>query len=219
MVTDLGDMIGERLELWRKKNQQRLPNKVIVYRDGVSEGQFQLVLDQELPGFHNAFKKFYGDKAKWPKMAVIVVSKRHHTRFYPTSSTDANSRNFNPLPGTIVDRGVTDAYLYDFFLQAHSGLQGSAKPARYVVIKDELGFEANALENFTHNLCYMFNRATKAVSICPPAYYADLLCERARMYLFSTLSEPLGSEFGGDSGEAEWDGTIHPRIRESTFYI
>jgi len=218
MVTDIGDMIGERLELWRKKNQ-RLPNKVIVYRDGVSEGQFQLVLDQELPGFHAAFKKYYGDKAKWPKMAVIVVSKRHHTRFYPTQSSDANTRNFNPLPGTIVDRGVTDAYLYDFFLQAHSGLQGSARPARYVVIKDELGFEANQLENFTHNLCYMFNRATKAVSICPPAYYADLLCERARMYLFSTLNEPLGSDFGDNSGEAEWDGTIHPRIRDSTFYI
>jgi len=219
MVTDIGDMIGERLALWRTRNQNRLPNKVIVYRDGVSEGQFQLVLDQELPGFHAAFKKYYGDKLKWPKMAVIIVSKRHHTRFYPTQSSDANFRNFNPLPGTVVDRGVTDAYLYDFFLQAHSGLQGSARPARYVVIKDELGFKADMLESFTHNLCYMFNRATKAVSICPPAYYADLLCERARMYLFSTLNEPLGSDFGDNSGESEWDGTIHPRIRDTTFYI
>ena len=29
----------------------------------------------------------------------------------------------------------------------------------------------------------MFGRATKAVSLCPPAYYADILCERARVYL------------------------------------
>ena len=49
MVTDLEEMIIERLRLWQKRNQDRLPNKVIVYRDGVSEGQYDLVREQELP--------------------------------------------------------------------------------------------------------------------------------------------------------------------------
>ena len=219
MVTELGNMIKERLEMWRSRNQGRLPTKVIVYRDGVSEGQFSLVLEQELPGFHQAFKELYGAQNKWPKMAIIIVSKRHHTRFYPQRSDQANERTWNPKAGTVVDRGVTDAYLYDFFLQAHNGLQGTARPARYVVIMDQLGFDANQLENFTHNMCYLFNRATKAVSICPPAYYADLLCERARMYLFSTLNEPLGAMFDDAAGDAEWNGTIHRRVRDTTFYI
>lgn len=219
MVNQLADMISERLDMWKRKNANRLPNKVIVYRDGVSEGQFKLVLEQELPGFQAAFTKHYGDKRKWPKMAIIVVSKRHHTRFYPSRSDQASDRTFNPKAGTVVDRGVTDAFLYDFFLQAHHGLQGTARPARYVVILDELNFQANQLETFTHNMCYLFNRATKAVSICPPAYYADLLCERARMYLFNTLYEGLGPGFEDDAGESEWNGTIHPDVKDTTFYI
>jgi hypothetical protein len=49
---------------------------------------------------------------------------------------------------------------------------------------------ADALEELTHNMCYFFTRATKAVSICPPAYYADLACERARYYL-SGVFDPV----------------------------
>ncbi|OBT44143.1 hypothetical protein VE00_04788 [Pseudogymnoascus sp. WSF 3629] len=46
------------------------------------------------------------------------------------------------------------------------------------------------LEELTHNICYFFARATNAVSICPPAYYADLACERARCY-FSGVFDPV----------------------------
>jgi hypothetical protein len=222
MVEGLTEMMLERLDLWRKKNQT-LPNKLIVYRDGVSEGQYRLVLETELPAIQEAFKRRYGDEKKWPKVTIVVVGKRHHTRFYPTSKQGADVRSLNPLPGTVVDRGVTDHFLWDFFLQAHQGLQGTARPAHYVVIKDQIGFEQDQLEAFTHNLCYLFNRATKAVSICPPAYYADLICERGRAYLFSTLNENQGSD--GDYADsynantAEWTRGVHPRLEEKTFYI
>lgn len=134
---------------------------------------------------------------------------------HANKSTDG--KNGNPLPGTIVDRGVTDSYLYDFFLQAHSGLQGTARPAHYTVIYDQIRLKANQFEQFTFDLCHNFNRATKAVSICPPAYYADLLCERGRMYLFSRLNENVGSVSGGT--DENWDGTLHPKIKNTTFYI
>ncbi|CRK36293.1 hypothetical protein BN1708_019972, partial [Verticillium longisporum] len=92
--------------------------------------------------------------------------------------------------GTVVDRGVTQARYWDFFLTAHTALKGTARPARYTVLLDEIfttnyGMTeqaANQLEKFTHDLCYLFGRATKAVSICPPAYYADIVCERARVH-------------------------------------
>ena len=54
------------------------------------------------------------------------------------------------------------------------------------------------------SLCYLYGRATKAVSICPPAYYADILCERGRCYLQKYINgryEP-GHEF--DSNESPW---------------
>jgi len=257
MVEELMDMVLERLSLWQRLHQNRLPSKIILYRDGVSEGQYDQVLNKELPGFNNAFEKKYGARDKWPKMAIIVVGKRHHTRFYPTKEADSDLRvdprsgqkkGGNPLPGTVVDRHISGRIYHEFWLQAHQGLQGTARPAHYVVLKDDLGFEADEMETFTHHLCYLFNRATKAVSICPPAYYADLLCERGRAYLFSVLAENHGSDdtestaSGVSASEAstskasvsqasgskastskavnlEWTKDVHERLKDSTWYI
>jgi eukaryotic translation initiation factor 2C len=147
MVADLEEMIFERLKLWQKKNAGRLPSKVIVYRDGVSEGQFKLVMEKEYPHFVGAFNKLYGAPEKHPKVSLIVVGKRHHTRFYPTAEKDTDGRTGNPKPGTVVDRGVTGEKLFDFFLLAHQGLQGTSKPAHYVVLKDENKLGADQLQN------------------------------------------------------------------------
>lgn len=225
MVAGLAEMVGERLTLYQRKNK-RFPSKIILYRDGVSEGQYDMVLIEEQNGIHEAFKKYYGAEKNWPKLAIIVVGKRHQTRFYPTREEDAdynaerNRGSWNPLPGTVVDRHISGPIVREFWLQAHQGLQGTARPAHYVVLKDDIVFEADELETFTHNMCYLFNRATKAVSICPPAYYADLLCERGRAYLFSTLAENPAADIIAFSGDtAEWTRDVHPRLAESTWYI
>lgn len=221
----LKEMVKERLEVWRKYNKGALPKKILLYRDGVSEGQYTLVLNQELPHFEAAFNDLYGKKANWPKMAVIVVGKRHHTRFYATSEedTDYNPQrqrgSMNTKPGTVVDRGITGTTYHEFYMQAHQGLQGTARPGHYIVIKDDIGFNANSLEQVTHSLCYLFGRAPKAVSYVPPAYYADILATRGRAYLYNTLQENHAAESTAGPGEEEWDGKIHPNLRESMFYI
>ncbi|KAF2651296.1 Piwi-domain-containing protein [Lophiostoma macrostomum CBS 122681] len=215
MVAELEEMILERLRLWQKRNGGRLPTKVIVYRDGVSEGQYRLVLEKEYPSFIGAFEKLYGDASKHPKISIIIVGKRHHTRFYPSHVNDTDGRTWNPKPGTVVDRGVTGEKLFDFFLLAHQGLQGTSKPAHYVVIKDDNKLGADQLQSLTHNLCYTFARATRSVSICPPAYYADILCERGRSYLQGVLKGDGAVEFGS----AEWQRDVHPALAETMFYI
>lgn len=57
-----------------------------------------------------------GGAAYTPKLSIIVCVKRHHTRFYPTE-TEHMSSNGNTLPGTVVDKGVSDAFLFEFYLQ------------------------------------------------------------------------------------------------------
>lgn len=59
--------------------------------------------------------------------------------------------------------------------------------------------------------CYGFGRATKAVSICPPAYYADILAERGRCYLAKYVNGrwPAGKKW--EDNEAPWMGNVHPR--------
>jgi eukaryotic translation initiation factor 2C len=69
-----------------------------------------------------AFRKFdTPEKAYTPKLTIVICGKRHHTRFYPTEATSAD-RDGNPRPGTVVDRGVTAVYDFDFFLQGQYSL-------------------------------------------------------------------------------------------------
>jgi eukaryotic translation initiation factor 2C len=237
MVTDLGPLLKSRLALWLKHNKT-YPDNILIYRDGVSEGQYNLVLHQELPAMRKACEEVYpGTTTKLgkPCLTIVIVGKRHNTRFYPTTKESAD-RSSNPQNGTVVDRGVTEARNWDFFLQAHAALQGTARPAHYYVVYDEvfqgrkaphpLQNAADALEDLTHNLCYLFGRATKAVSICPPAYYADLVCERARCYLSglfdpTTMTSPPDSLTGGNDGQIVDSSLvkIHDNVRDTMFFI
>jgi len=192
-----------------------LSDKVIVYRDGVSKGQYAIVLNTEYAAFVAAFAKLYGASSKHPKVTIVVVGKRHHTRFYPTTTQDADGRTGNCQPGTVVDRGVTGERIFDWFLVAHQGLQGTSKPAHYVVIKDDNQLGADQLQKLTHNLCYTFGRATRSVSICPPAYYADILCERGRCYLHNVLKGDGAQAFSA----AHWHRDVHAALKDTMFYL
>lgn len=236
MVSELGMMLESRLKLWRSQGKHAaLPENLLIYRDGVSEGQYQLVLDKELPLLREVCKRMYppADSGKGlPRISIVIVGKRHHTRFYPSNAADADS-NSNPKAGTIVDRGITETRNWNFFLQAHTALKGTARPAHYYVVLDEIFSKrkvtppfqhaADVLEDLTHNMCYLYGRATKVVSIATPAYYADIVCERARCYLSGLFdASPAPSEDGSEGPGQDAlaiDVKIHEKLQNSMFYI
>lgn len=80
----------------------------------------------------------------------------------------------------------------------------------------------------------MFARATKAVSLAAPAYYADLACERGRAYLHSLFQgvwEGGATTTSGSTNEQElemaayreaerlWHGGPGGEIKDSMFYL
>lgn len=92
---------------------------------GVSEGQYKIVLREEIPAIEKACAKVFKNAVK-PKVTFIVVGKNHHNRFYPTRKEDAiQKRNCNVKPGTVVDRGITMTEGWDFFMVAHEPLSGT----------------------------------------------------------------------------------------------
>lgn len=240
MVSDLTEMLESRLNLWRQRGKHAsFPENILVYRDGVSEGQYSKVKDEELPQLRAACKKLYPapDQAKGlPRITIVVVGKRHHTRFYVTKETDADNSG-NSKPGTVVDRGVTEARSWDFFMQSHAAIKGTARPAHYFVVLDEIFRPryskaagknvADELQMITQSMCYVFGRATKAVSYCTPAYYADILCERSRCYLAhlfdasATDSAAASVTSHGSEGatilDKQWK--VHDRLKDSMFYV
>jgi eukaryotic translation initiation factor 2C len=142
MVTTLSNMVVERLQLWKKKNSS-LPERILVYRDGVSEGQYDLVLKNEYPAILDACKKM--NFLARPKISIVICGKRHHTRFFPTKEEDGD-QNGNPKNGTVVDRGVIREREWGFFLQAHHALKGTARACNYAIILDEIGLGADGIE-------------------------------------------------------------------------
>ncbi|THH11493.1 hypothetical protein EW145_g610 [Phellinidium pouzarii] len=140
MIDDLEDMVVHVLDMYRKyrrnieKKANFEPKRIIFYRDGVSEGQFQQVIDYEVPKLRDACKRLGINPP--PKITVIVVGKRHHVRFFPMTSTEGD-RSENCPAGTVVDRDVTNPAEFDFYLQSHGGLLGTSRPAHYNVLLDE----------------------------------------------------------------------------------
>ncbi|OCH91567.1 Piwi-domain-containing protein [Obba rivulosa] len=229
---NLTSMMEERLWLYRARNGC-LPERIVVYRDGVSEGQYAAVLEHELPQISKAFERFSGETLYKPTLTIAVCGKQHHVRLYPTDKVNM-TKNGNTRPGTVVDRRVTYVDYNDFYLQAHAGLQGTVKPTHYVVIYDENRYSADVLQQGTHTTSYLYVRATKAVSLVPPAYYADLACERARCYLHGLFSPRDKSFKGKGRAPAEreadkdrvyeeavemWGNGVHEDLKETMFYI
>ncbi|EFJ23673.1 hypothetical protein SELMODRAFT_50586, partial [Selaginella moellendorffii] len=162
-----------------------IPERIIYYRDGVSEGQFEAVLRSEYESLQRAEKRSK-QPSKGPKITFIVVQKRHHTCFFP--ATKPTGKNQNISPGTIVDKVVCHPTNFDFYLCSHQGIKGTSRPVHYHVLKDENGFTANEIQQFTHDLCYLYSRCTRAVSYVPPCYYAHLAAQRAQAWV-----DPEGS--------------------------
>ncbi|KAF7305402.1 Argonaute-like protein [Mycena chlorophos] len=232
MLTELRDMLVERLQVYESKNGA-LPQRIIVFRDGVSEGQFDTVIREEQTQILEAFKKL-STKARGgtyrPKFAIVICGKRHHARFYPTNSQFAD-KNGNTRAGTVVDKGVTAVFDFDFYLQAHAGLQGTVRPTHYTVVYDELKLTADELQQGSNDFSYLYARATKAVSLLPAAYYADLACERGRYYLNDIMADDKSTVASGrrdperekqrvfEAARDAWGQGIHPDLRGSMFYI
>ena len=107
----------ELLSLYQKVNGC-YPDKVVVYRDGVGEGDFEKMIERELGDLRKASQELKAGI----KFTYIMVQKRHNTRFIPV--VIQNERFQNIQPGTCVDRQITHSALFEFYLCSHAGNYG-----------------------------------------------------------------------------------------------
>ncbi|KAM4802664.1 piwi-like protein 2 isoform 2-T2 [Urocitellus parryii] len=86
-----------------------LPEKIVVYRDGVSDGQLKTVANYEIPQLQKCFEAFENYQ---PKMVVFVVQKKISTNLYLA----ATEHFVTPSPGTVVDHTITSCEWLTFKL-------------------------------------------------------------------------------------------------------
>lgn len=142
-------MANELLNTYGSKNR-KLPSNILYYRDGVSNGQYSQVREKEVRAIENAWMVL--KNANRPsdvtkvRITCIVVEKRHHTRFYPSKVQDAD-RSYNVKPGLVVDSVITHPYCFDFYLQSHAAVKGTARSAHYVLLRNDMKLDPVQLQN------------------------------------------------------------------------
>ncbi|GAQ86142.1 Argonaute family protein [Klebsormidium nitens] len=201
------------LRAYYHHNRGRPPSRIIFYRDGVSDGQFRSVLQEEVAAIKEACNSI--DSGYSPPLTFIIVQKRHHTRFYPETPSDGDKKG-NIKPGTVVDNVVSHPSLFDFFLTSHEGIQGTSRPIHYYVVYDENNFLPDEIQALTNDLCYTYAACTRSISVAPPAYYADLAATRARLYMQDSWDQDTASVSSGEAGaEDQWRKYELPRVQEN----
>jgi len=195
-----------------KKLRGVIPEQIIVYRDGVGEGHFDEIMSREVKAIKRACDSI--QEKYTPKITFLIVQKRNHVRFFLEDQRDGDREGRLP-PGTVVDASVCSPHDFDFFMCSHAGLKGTSKPTHYHVLYDENKFSADALLALTFDLCHIYQRCTRSVSIPAPAYYAHLASYRARLYTDdedSDMSDTASKAESEASGEKEAPKVALPQL-------
>uniref|UniRef100_A0A8C0TW56 Piwi like RNA-mediated gene silencing 3 n=1 Tax=Canis lupus familiaris TaxID=9615 RepID=A0A8C0TW56_CANLF len=166
LVNGLKTCLEAALKLWCKHNQF-LPQAIIVYRDGVGDGQLQALMDHEVPQIDWCVGGLYLPV----KLTFIVVKKRINTRFF----VESQGRLQNPLPGTVIDVEVTKRQWYDFFIVSQSVKDGTVTPTHYNVIHDTVCFTPDRIQYLTYRLCHMYYNLPGVIRVPAPCHYAHKL--------------------------------------------
>ncbi|XP_007557107.1 piwi-like protein 2 [Poecilia formosa] len=155
-----------------------LPEKIVVYRDGVSDGQLKMVEQYEIPQLIKCFETFPRYE---PKLVFIVVQKRISTNLYSWASNSFGT----PPPGTVLDHTLTHKDWVDFYLMAHHIRQGCGLPTHYISLYNTANLSPDHLQRLTFKMCHLYWNWPGTIRVPAPCKYAHKLAFLSGQYLHS----------------------------------
>ncbi|PRD22810.1 UNVERIFIED_CONTAM: Piwi-like protein [Trichonephila clavipes] len=151
----------------------RLPEKIVLFRDGVSDGQMEIVSKYEAGQLASCFKHFSENYN--PTLTINVVQKRINTRIYTAKNQGRNTVLDNPPPGTILDHTVTRKSWYDYFLVSQHVRQGTVTPTHYVVVYDSSSIKPDHMQQIAYKMTHLYYNWPGTVRVPAPCQYAHKL--------------------------------------------
>jgi len=168
----LASCMTQALTAYQSRNKH-LPNMILIYRNGLNEGQLGVLREHEVPALKDACSKMRADPEYNPKLVIVVVKKRTNTRFYPKDGPHI-------FPGMCCDsRFVVKPWGqgYEFYLISHHAKQGTPAPTCYQIAYDESedNFNASYVQRITWKLAHLYYNNSEPVSLPAPVQYAKKL--------------------------------------------
>lgn len=175
VLSNLNTMMFNALNKFKTTNKV-FPYSLIVFRDGVAASQFENICNVEIDLIKKALKQLEINNCK---LTYIVCQKKHSIRFCQ-EILKGSKQDSNPEPGSVV-LNANVMGREEFYLISHRALKGTARPVRYTVLIDENEYKSS-IPKFIYDLCHLYGRCTKSVSIVSPVYFAHLAATRAKIY-------------------------------------
>jgi eukaryotic translation initiation factor 2C len=174
----LADLMKKLLQKFNSINGT-FPKKIVVFRDGVSEGEYEQVVSIEIPQIKYALD-LCGCVPDSCKVSLIVCQKRHKNRVFELTRSGYVQ---NPPPGLLItsrdENSFLSSTLNEYLINSHQAIIGTSKACKYTLLYDETHFQLSELYRFTYWLCFLYARCNKSVSYVTPAYYAHLASKKA----------------------------------------
>ncbi|KAJ7583392.1 Piwi domain-containing protein [Mycena floridula] len=231
IVQDLGAMIKTALTMWQQK-WKRFPGRVVLYRDGVSEGEFEQVGLSEIKQIEDVVSSLKKDFPNFPsqiKLTFIVVGKRHHMVFFPRDDDrNTQDKTGNCRAGFTTTQGLSNPTVSDFYLQSHAAVKGTSRSSHYIVLRDEIFGDVAQIQELSYALCHVYAKATRSISSPAPVYYADIVCGREAFHYerdskrFESDTQSVASGTKVEFDVEEWKTAykpLHSNIRYSMYFL
>ncbi|VDM48045.1 unnamed protein product [Toxocara canis] len=195
------------MKLFHRNRNGMLPETVIITRDGVSEGQFKMVMEEEIEAIRAGIRNFgneVGFENYSPPIVCIIACKRHNKRFAVEGSRGLE----NCLPMTVIDKDITRPDTTEFFMQAHKIIKGTGKLPAYTMPINEANLTMDEAQSLMMALCFTHQIVNQAISIPEPIYQADEWAKRGRNNFRAMMRRSGGRDrlpMLQDGGGVDWE--------------
>lgn len=142
----------EAIQTYFELNKQ-LPGGVIIYRQGVSNGQKQYLQNEVGKIYQFLSGQSLDQLLKGTKIPFyyILVNTKTTLKFFEIAGQSYS----NPEPGLVIMDGVTNPDHFEFYIQPQNVTGGSATPTCYHVAYGTMNFP-EFLPKFTFDLCHLY---------------------------------------------------------------
>ncbi|XP_017858424.1 PREDICTED: protein piwi [Drosophila arizonae] len=188
LANNLWPMILKALRQYQLEHQ-KLPNRIVFYRDGVSSGSLRQLFEYEVKDVVEKLNLEYKKVSSTPPMlAYIVVTKSSNTRFFLDNRS-------NPPPGTVVDDVVTLPERYDFYLVSQTVRQGTVSPTNYNVLYSNIGLSPDKVQKLTYKMCHLYYNWSGTTRVPAVCQYAKKLATLVGSHLHAIPQNALEKKF------------------------
>ncbi|EGT58828.1 hypothetical protein CAEBREN_03102 [Caenorhabditis brenneri] len=188
-------LTGTLITILKTTNANRSkPDEILIYFNGVSEGQFSLLNETYRKRVEEACAFLHPNYK--PHITIIASSKMHNERLYKSD----NGIIGNLEPGTVIDHTIVSPVYNEWFHASAVARQGTTKATKYTLIyTTNSAVTMSDLEELTNDLCYDHQIVFQPIGLPVPLYIAGRYSQRGA----AVLAENRGPIFKGNEVDLE----------------